>query len=118
LNNAEITKHIFNSWDSFEMAISDRYIMLFLDYDGTLVPIVDTPDKAIISKENLALYEKYKKLADLETGKGVHFVGRLANYKYFNMDQAFANALDLFYSLNPHLDKTASLDYNKVSDKA
>ena len=29
----------------------------------------------------------------------VHFVGRLANYKYFNMDQAFKNALDLFDEL-------------------
>jgi UDP-galactopyranose mutase len=26
-------------------------------------------------------------------------VGRLANYKYFNMDQAFKNALDLFTEL-------------------
>ena len=31
----------------------------------------------------------------------VHFVGRLANYKYFNMDQAFKNALDLFEQLEP-----------------
>jgi UDP-galactopyranose mutase len=28
--------------------------------------------------------------------KGVHFVGRLANYKYYNMDQAILNAL-LYY---------------------
>lgn len=28
--------------------------------------------------------------------KGVYFVGRLANYKYFNMDQAVKNALDLY----------------------
>jgi len=29
------------------------------------------------------------------------FAGRLATYKYINMDQAFKNALDLFYRLNP-----------------
>jgi UDP-galactopyranose mutase len=27
---------------------------------------------------------------------GVFFVGRLANYKYFNMDEAILNALELF----------------------
>ena len=26
----------------------------------------------------------------------IHFLGRLANYKYFNMDQAIKNSLDYF----------------------
>ena len=30
---------------------------------------------------------------------GVTFVGRLASYKYFNMDQAILNALELFDNL-------------------
>lgn len=63
------------------------------------------PYYPVLSKENLKLYEFYKAQADLEAKKGVHFVGRLANYKYFNMDQAFTNALGLFYQLNPNLDK-------------
>jgi UDP-galactopyranose mutase len=73
------------------------------------------PYYPVLSKENLEIYEKYKKLADLETARGVYFVGRLANYKYFNMDQAFTNALSLFYKLNPQLDKIGKLNYNKVS---
>ncbi len=44
--------------------------------------------------ENAALYNKYKALAD-ET-PGVHFVGRLATYKYYNMDQVVAQALATF----------------------
>ena len=28
--------------------------------------------------------------------QGVKFVGRLASYKYFNMDQAILNALEFF----------------------
>jgi UDP-galactopyranose mutase len=44
--------------------------------------------------ENAELYRKYKALAD-ET-KGVHFVGRLATYKYYNMDQVVAQALTTF----------------------
>jgi UDP-galactopyranose mutase len=43
--------------------------------------------------ENSALYKKYEALAN-ET-QGVHFVGRLATYKYYNMDQVVAQALTL-----------------------
>jgi UDP-galactopyranose mutase len=45
-------------------------------------------------KENADLYAKYKALAD-QTPK-VHFVGRLATYKYYNMDQIVAQALTTF----------------------
>ncbi|MCJ8164188.1 UDP-galactopyranose mutase [Pontibacter sp. E15-1] len=47
--------------------------------------------------ENAAIYNKYKKLADETTG--VHFVGRLATYKYYNMDQVVAQALTLYKKL-------------------
>jgi UDP-galactopyranose mutase len=41
--------------------------------------------------ENAELYKKYKELADATAG--VYFVGRLATYKYYNMDQCVAQAL-------------------------
>ena len=41
--------------------------------------------------ENAELYHKYKALADATPD--VHFVGRLATYKYYNMDQVVAQAL-------------------------
>jgi len=41
--------------------------------------------------ENNALYKKYQALA--EATPDVHFVGRLATYKYYNMDQIVAQAL-------------------------
>lgn len=41
--------------------------------------------------ENAELYAKYKALADATPE--VHFVGRLATYKYYNMDQIVAQAL-------------------------
>ncbi len=44
--------------------------------------------------ENAEQYRKYKALAD--TTPGVHFVGRLATYKYYNMDQVVGQALALF----------------------
>jgi UDP-galactopyranose mutase len=45
-------------------------------------------------KENADLYAKYKALADKT--QGVHFVGRLATYKYYNMDQIVAQALTTY----------------------
>ncbi|MGI4834090.1 MAG: UDP-galactopyranose mutase [Janthinobacterium lividum] len=47
--------------------------------------------------ENAELYNKYKQAADEATG--VHFVGRLATYKYYNMDQVVAQALTLYKKL-------------------
>lgn len=48
--------------------------------------------------ENGELYKKYKSLADATPG--VHFVGRLATYKYYNMDQVVAQALTLFAKIS------------------
>ena len=66
------------------------------DVDGTFIcreySCADgDPYYPVPNKRNLDLYEKYKKLADEE--KDVIFVGRLASYKYFNMDEAILNAL-------------------------
>jgi UDP-galactopyranose mutase len=44
--------------------------------------------------ENAALYKKYQALA--EATPGTWFVGRLATYKYYNMDQVVAQALTTF----------------------
>lgn len=55
------------------------------------------PYYPVPTERNYKLYEKYQKLAEEEErDKNVIFVGRLANYKYFNMDQAIANALNVF----------------------
>ena len=44
--------------------------------------------------ENQALYKRYEALAD--STKGVTFVGRLATYRYYNMDQIVGQALATF----------------------
>jgi UDP-galactopyranose mutase len=68
----------------------------------TVIVIETSTDKGepyypVPTKSNLSLYEKYKKLALAEeTSKNVFFVGRLANYKYFNMDETIHNALVFF----------------------
>lgn len=47
--------------------------------------------------ENARIYEQYKALA--EVTPGVTFVGRLASYKYYNMDQVVAQALKTYCKL-------------------
>ena len=58
---------------------------------------VGDPYYPVPNPENQALYAKYQRLAEEE--EGVVFVGRLASYKYFNMDQAILTALELYDNL-------------------
>ena len=63
--------------------------------------------------ENAELYKKYQLLtAGL---KKVHFTGRLATYKYYNMDQVVAQSLKLFKSLVTHGGIEHHVNGHKVS---
>ena len=48
--------------------------------------------------DNAALYKKYQALADAHPDN--HFVGRLATYRYYNMDQVVAQALTTFAKIS------------------
>ena len=68
--------------------------------DHTVYVKETTTDKGepyypVLNDRNKELYEKYQKMAE-EEGENIHFIGRLASYKYFNMDQAIKNSLDYF----------------------
>lgn len=63
---------------------------------------IGEPYYPVPNEKNKKLYERYKELADKE--ENVYFLGRLANYKYFNMDEAIKNSLDFFKN---------NLSYNK-----
>jgi len=51
-------KYLFAHWNNLKNLIADKFILLFLDYDGTLTPIVKNPDKALISKKTRDLLKK------------------------------------------------------------
>lgn len=53
------------------------------------------PYYPVLNDKNKELYKKYQTMAE-EEGKNIHFLGRLASYKYFNMDQAIKNSLNYF----------------------
>lgn len=59
------------------------------------------PYYPVPNERNQRVYESYKRKADKLSN--IYFVGRLANYKYYNMDQAFRCALDLYSQLEGEL---------------
>jgi UDP-galactopyranose mutase len=66
------------------------------DHRGTSIvreypQAVGEPFYPIPRPENEALYKRYQNLADNESD--VSFIGRLAQYRYFNMDQVVASSL-------------------------
>lgn len=75
-------KHLLNQ-------TSKDTILFYERSKDTGEPYYPVPNPA-----NKELFLKYKEMSDKEPG--VSFVGRLANYKYFNMDQTIENALTLF----------------------
>lgn len=59
------------------------------------------PYYPVPNQRNQDLYKQYQAMAAHEPN--VTFVGRLANYKYFNMDQSILNALELFDAHAPRV---------------
>jgi UDP-galactopyranose mutase len=75
--------------------IKDRTTIVCEKSTGNGEPYYPVPND-----KNAALFNQYKKLAiQEEAKKNVHFVGRLANYKYYNMDETIDNALVYFQKL-------------------
>lgn len=55
------------------------------------------PYYPVLTKKNRDIYRKYK--SQVDKLENIHFIGRLAEYRYINMDEAFHNALNLFKRL-------------------
>jgi UDP-galactopyranose mutase len=64
--------------------------------------------------ENAALYERYRELTRAE--RRVHFVGRLATYRYYNMDQVVAQALKLYADLTKEDSHGRSIEHAIARD--
>ncbi len=64
------------------------------EYPAKHIHGVNDPYYPIPARENDLIYSKYQKMT--ENLKNVIFAGRLADYTYYNMDQAVGRALSLF----------------------
>lgn len=65
------------------------------EFPRTYIRGENEPYYPIPQSQNQTIYDKYLNLA-LSLKNKVYFVGRLAEYKYYNMDQVVASALLLF----------------------
>jgi trehalose-phosphatase len=54
-------EYLFSHLGKLKNRLNGKFILLFLDYDGTLTPIVETPEKAVISREPKDLLNKLSK---------------------------------------------------------
>ena len=63
--------------------------------------------------ENTELYKRYQLLTNATPH--VHFTGRLATYKYYNMDQVVAQSLALYKKLIPLKENSRHVNGNKVT---
>ena len=84
-----------DTWASLAMGIGNVIIARILTYNNCKAS--GDPYYPIQRPENHELYRKYQMLA--ASSPNVHFVGRLATYRYYNMDQVTAQALTLYARL-------------------
>lgn len=93
--------------EDFTRITEFKYLTRQKDADGTTIireyPFAYTgadgeiPYYAIMNPENEALYQKYKKLT--QQYSNLYLLGRLAEYKYYNIDAMTKKALELADSL-------------------
>ena len=66
--------------------------------------------------ENQAIYKQYEALADAE--RNTWFVGRLATYRYLNMDQVVGQALSVFRRIEDEVPRAVRLGGGAAIDRA
>lgn len=76
-----------------EKAITTIVIEYPANYDKT----INDPYYIVPTKDNLNIYTQY--LNEVKKIKNLYLVGRLAEYRYYNMDEIVRRALDLFSDL-------------------
>ncbi len=80
-------KHLTGQVKPGVTTIVEEYSRAYTGAEGEI------PYYAIINLDNNALYAKYK--AEADKFPNLHLLGRLAEYKYYNMDAIAGRALDL-----------------------
>ena len=92
-NDHEYTRITEQKYLSGQASI-DKTTLIY-EYPQQYSPGLNEPYYPIPEESNNALYRKYQKKAEEDKGS-IIFSGRLADYKYYNMDQAVARALSIF----------------------
>ncbi len=91
-NNFDFTRITEHKYFLNEKA---KYTFITLEYPKTFQKNFNERIYPIENEKNLELYKKYLSLAE----KNVFFLGRLGDYKYYNMENTIKRALDVFQKL-------------------
>jgi UDP-galactopyranose mutase len=73
------------------------------EYPAAHIPGTTTPYYPILTEANRARYDKY--LAHAGEYNSLFLCGRLAEFKYYNMDDCILRAFDVFLDIKNHLQK-------------
>ncbi|MGQ9736044.1 MAG: UDP-galactopyranose mutase [Thermaceae bacterium] len=89
-------EHAFTRVTEFKQLTGQVYpgTTVAYEYPEAYTPGENEPYYPVPREENQEVYERY--LAEAKGLKSVVFAGRLADYRYYNMDQAVARALKVF----------------------
>ncbi len=82
-------KYLTNQFIDGKTSILKEYPLAY-DYKNE----ESIPFYAIMNKENIAKHQDY--INSVKNIKNLYFCGRLADYKYYNMDEIIAKSLDFF----------------------
>ncbi len=80
----------------------DGVTSVSIEYPVQYEPGKNLPYYPIINDENMALYYKYKKLADKY--ENLFICGRLGDYKYYNMDAAIIRAFEVEKKIEEYIE--------------
>jgi trehalose-phosphatase len=88
-------RYFFPYWDKLKRKMLTKHIVLFLDFDGTLVKIASTPDKATLPDDTRLILQKLlvtlrcriavisgRKLSDLKRKINIPFIIYVGNHGY------------------------------------
>ncbi|HLO47817.1 MAG TPA: UDP-galactopyranose mutase [Kamptonema sp.] len=101
-------EHLYTRCTEFKYLTGQEHLKTSIVYEYPRAE--GDPYYPVPRPENAEIYKKYKALAD--STPGVNFVGRLATYKYYNMDQVVAQALTTYNQINvkPKIELVGSLN--------
>jgi UDP-galactopyranose mutase len=85
-------EHLYTRSTEFKYLTGQEHSKSSLVYEYPMAE--GDPYYPVPRPENAEIYKKYQALT--EERPDVHFVGRLATYKYYNMDQVVAQALSVY----------------------
>jgi UDP-galactopyranose mutase len=85
-------EHLYTRSTEFKYLTGQEHSKSSLVYEYPMAE--GDPYYPVPRPENAEIYKKYQELT--QERPNVHFVGRLATYKYYNMDQVVAQALSVY----------------------